>query len=243
MIPPELAPYLPEILTAIAALFVGWLFTHLAASGRIAAGREMLKAEERRSAEAEARLARAIAEVERGEQDARTFRSQLAELRSRLDSETKSASAGQAMLERAEARLENTFKALASDLLRPVADLREQVRALGEGQNELRRGMSSLASSPDRGRWAGTAQRPELPSHAPAPEPATAANLALDPGKSAKFLEPEFEDDFTFVPNPPASARSAAADLRSAVPVPPTRLRTLPESGFHVESGFMTEKG
>jgi hypothetical protein len=43
------------------------------------------------------------------------------------------------------------------------------------------------------------------------------ATLTLDPGKSAQLLEPDFEDDFTFVPNAPTSARSAAADLRSAL--------------------------
>ena len=51
MIPPELKPYLPEIITAVVGLFFGWLFTRLAASAKISAGNERLKAEERRSAD------------------------------------------------------------------------------------------------------------------------------------------------------------------------------------------------
>ena len=43
------------------------------------------------------------------------------------------------------------------------------------------------------------------------------AALTLDPEAADKLLAPDFADDFTFVPDPPASARSAAADLRSAL--------------------------
>jgi len=216
MIPPELAPYLPEILTAIVALFIGWLFTHLAASSKIAAGNERLKSEERRSAEIEARLAHTTAEAERNEQEAQTFRNQLTELRSRLESELKAAAEKQALLERAEAKLSDTFKVLSADALRisaeqflqlaktslsahteeakgdiekrqiaietlvkPVAEslgkfelrigeiekaregayaeLKEQVRALGEGQLGLQRETASLVKAlrqpTGRGQW------------------------------------------------------------------------------------------
>jgi len=214
--PPELAPYLPEILTALVALFVGWLFTHLAASSRIAAGNERLKAEERRSAEIEARLAQTAAEAGHNETEAQTFRNQLAELRARLEAELKAAAEKQALLERAEAKLSDTFKALSADALRvsseqflqlaktslatqteeakgeiekrktaienlvkPVADslgkfelrigeieklregayaeLKEQVRALGEGQLGLQRETASLVKAlrqpTGRGQW------------------------------------------------------------------------------------------
>jgi DNA recombination protein RmuC len=214
--PPELAHYLSEIATGIVALFVGWLFTRLAASGRISAGLERLKAEERRSAEIEARLAQTAAEAQRNEQDAQTFRNQLTELRSRLESELKAAAEKQALLERAEAKLSDTFKALSADALRvsseqflqlaksslatqteeargeiekrktaienfvkPVAEslgkfelrigeiekaregayaeLKEQVRALGEGQLGLQRETASLVKAlrqpTGRGQW------------------------------------------------------------------------------------------
>lgn len=216
MIPPELAPYLPEIITAVVALFVGWLFTHLAAAGRIAAGNERLKAEERRSAEIEARLAQTTAEAQRSEQEAQTIRNQFTELRSRLETELKAAAEKQALIERAEAKLADTFKALSADALRvsseqflqlaksslstqteeakgeiekrkiaieslvkPVAEslgkfearigdiekaregayaeLREQVRALGEGQLGLQRETASLVKAlrqpTGRGQW------------------------------------------------------------------------------------------
>lgn len=214
--PPELAPYLPEILTALVALFLGWLFTHLAASSKIAAGNERLKSEERRSAEIEARLAQTTAEADRSEIEAQTFRNQLGELRARLEAELKAAAEKQALLERAEAKLSDTFKALSADALRvsseqflqlaksslatqteeakgeiekrkvaienlvkPVADslgkfeirigeieklregayseLREQVRALGEGQLGLQRETATLVKAlrqpTGRGQW------------------------------------------------------------------------------------------
>ena len=89
--PPQLALYLPQIIAAVLGLFFGWLFTRLAASGKIAAAAERLKSEVRRAAEIEARLAQATSDAERNEQDAQTFRNQLTEIRSRLDTELKAA--------------------------------------------------------------------------------------------------------------------------------------------------------
>lgn len=214
--PPELAPYLPQIIATLAGLFFGWLFTRLAASGKIAAAAERLKSEERRAAEIEARLAQSSSESERNEQEAQTFRNQLTEIRSRLDSEIKAATEKQALLERAEIKLSDTFKALSADalrssseqflqlaksslatqteeakgeiekrkvaietLVRPVteslgkfelrigeieksregaySELREQVRALGEGQLGLQRETASLVKAlrqpTGRGQW------------------------------------------------------------------------------------------
>ena len=216
MIPPELKPYLPEIITAIVGLFFGWLFTKLSASAKIAAAAERLKSEERRAADIEARLAHSTAESERNEQDAQTFRNQLTEIRSRLDTELKAAAEKQALLERAESKLSDTFKALSADALKssseqflqlaksslatqteeakgeiekrkiaiqtmitPVteslgkfelrigeieksregaySELREQVRALGEGQLGLQRETASLVKAlrqpTGRGQW------------------------------------------------------------------------------------------
>ena len=215
-LPPEIAPYLPQIIAAIAGLFVGWLLTRLAASVKISAGNERLKAEERRSAEIEARLAQSASDAQRNEQDAQTFRNQLTEIRARLDSEIKAAAEKQALLERAEIKLSDTFKALSADALRssseqflqlaktslstqteeakgdiekrktaietlikPMAEslgkfdlrigeieksregayseLREQVRALGEGQLGLQRETASLVKAlrqpTGRGQW------------------------------------------------------------------------------------------
>lgn len=216
MIPPELAPYLPHFLSATGGLLVGWLFTRLSASGKIATGAERLKAEERRGLELEARLAHSAAESENNERDAQNYRNQLAELRIRLESELKAAEDKQELLKNAEAKLSNTFKALSADALRasseqflqlaksslsthteeakgeiekrktaieslvkPVADslgkfearigdiekaregayaeLKEQVRALGEGQLGLQRETASLVKAlrqpTGRGQW------------------------------------------------------------------------------------------
>lgn len=214
--PPELAPYLPFIATALVSLFVGWLFTHLAAGSAKSALTERLKSEERRNTETEARLAHAEAESQRIETQAQTYRNQLAEMTSRLEAERKAAEEKQALLERAETKLSDTFKALSADalkgaseqflhlakstlasqteeakgeiekrktaietLVKPVADslgkfelrigeieklregayseLKEQVRALGEGQLGLQKETASLVKAlrqpTGRGQW------------------------------------------------------------------------------------------
>jgi len=214
--PPELLPYLPLIIAAIISLFVGWLLTYLAAGGKKSALTERLKSEERRSAEAEARLANAEAESERNESSAQNFRNQLSEMTSRMEAERRAAEEKHALLDRAETKLADTFKALSADalkgaseqflhlakstlasqteeakgeiekrktaietLVKPVADslgkfelrigeieriregayseLKEQVRALGEGQLGLQRETASLVKAlrqpTGRGQW------------------------------------------------------------------------------------------
>jgi DNA recombination protein RmuC len=215
-LPPEILHYVPQLIAAGAGLFFGWLFTHLAASGKIAAAAERLKSEERRAIEFETRLAHSTADSGRIEQEAQTFRNQLTEIRARLDGEMKAAAEKQALLERAEIKLSDTFKALSADALRssseqflhlaktslstqteeakgeiekrkvaietlvkPMAEslgkfelrigeieksregayseLREQVRALGEGQLGLQRETASLVKAlrqpTGRGQW------------------------------------------------------------------------------------------
>lgn len=70
--PPELAQYLPQIISLLAGLFFGWLCTWLAGSGKMAAAAERLK-----SAEIEARLAHSTAKSARSEKESQTFRNQL----------------------------------------------------------------------------------------------------------------------------------------------------------------------
>ncbi|MFK7850439.1 MAG: DNA recombination protein RmuC [Akkermansiaceae bacterium] len=214
--PPELQPYLPLVFTAIAALFVGWLITYLAAGSAKASLTERLKAEERRAAEVAARLASTTAESERNEAEAQTYRAKLSEATSRLEAEQKASEEKQALLENAEKKLSDTFKALSADalkgaseqflhlakstlasqteeakgdiekrktaienLVKPVADslgkfqlhigeieklrqgayseLKEQVRALGEGQLGLQKETASLVKAlrqpTGRGQW------------------------------------------------------------------------------------------
>lgn len=119
---PEIQRLLPEILTALIAFGTGWLLTQLHATGKLAAAAERLKAEERRSAEIEARLAHTAAAAGHTEQEAQTFRNQLTEIRSRLEAEIKAASEKQALLERAELKLTDTFKALSADALKSSSE-------------------------------------------------------------------------------------------------------------------------
>ena len=215
-LPPEITPYLPQIVTALVGLFFGWLFTHLSSSSKLATVAERLKSEERRSTEIEAHLTASTTEANQYQQDAQNFRNELSEIRSRLNTELKAAQEKQALLERAETKLADTFKALSADALRssseqflqlaksslsaqseeakgdiekrkvaietlikPMADslgkfevrigeieksregayseLREQVRALGEGQLGLQRETASLVKAlrqpTGRGQW------------------------------------------------------------------------------------------
>jgi len=122
MIPPELSPYLPYILAAIVGLSVGWLVTKLVLSGKITAGVERLKAEERRAADLEARLVHATSDATRSEQEAQTFRNQITELRTRLDADLRAAAEKQVLLEHAESRLTDTFRALSADALRASSE-------------------------------------------------------------------------------------------------------------------------
>ena len=116
--PPELERLLPEIITAVIAFGLGWLLTKLAASGKLAAANERLKAEERRAADLAARLAQTTAAVGHTEQEAQTFRNQLTAIHARLEAEVRAAADKQALLDRAELKLADTFKALSADALR-----------------------------------------------------------------------------------------------------------------------------
>ncbi len=216
MIPPELTTHLTEIITTIVGIFLGWLITYLVAKGKLSSAAERLKSEERRAAEIEARLARTTSEAGHNEKEAQTYRNQLTEITARLDAETKAAKEKHALLERAETKLSDTFKALSADALRssseqflqlaksslstqveeargdiekrkvaietlvkPVADslgkfeqrigeiekaregayseLKEQVRALGQGQIGLQKETASLVKAlrqpTGRGQW------------------------------------------------------------------------------------------
>jgi DNA recombination protein RmuC len=214
--PPELQSNFPLIITGIIAFFTGCLIAYLAASSVKSSLAERLKAEERRTTELEARLASAIADSHENESEAQNYRTQLTEVSSRLDAERQAAQEKQALLERAEARLTDTFKALSTDalkgaseqflhlakstlasqteeakgeiekrktaietLVKPVAEslgkfelrigeiekiregayseLKEQVRALGEGQLGLQKETASLVKAlrqpTGRGQW------------------------------------------------------------------------------------------
>ncbi len=120
--PPELQAALPWILSALAGAFFAWLITLLAVSGRRARLEERIRSEERRLAELEARHVATAAESAEHEANSQSFCTQLAELRTRLEEETKSAAEKQALLDRAEQRLSDTFKALSADALKSSSE-------------------------------------------------------------------------------------------------------------------------
>lgn len=212
----ETATHLPAVLAALAGLVVAASITSLAMAGRIREARARLESEQRRAAEFQNELLTIRHTAESTRQENQTLRDQLTEIRTRLESETAAAREKQALLEKAEARLADTFRALSADalkssseqflqlakstltnqtqhstaelekrktaiesLVKPVADslgkfesrigdiekarqsayseLREQVRALGEGQLGLQRETQSLVKAlrqpTGRGQW------------------------------------------------------------------------------------------
>ncbi len=121
--PPELEPALPWILGALlTGLFLSWLITWLALSGRRARFEERQKADERQYAELAARHAAAVSEANQHEANAQALRTQFVELKTRLEDEVRSAAEKQALLDRAEHRLSDAFKALSADALRSSAE-------------------------------------------------------------------------------------------------------------------------
>lgn len=205
-----------EIAAATAGLLLGSLLAWLWFAAKTAALTERLKSQERRAIETEARLAQATAQAADHEREAQSYRVQLGEASARLEAESKAAAEKQQLLERAEQKLADTFKALSSDALKDAsaqflhlakaalgahteeargdiehrraaiehfvkpmtdalgqfqqrlgeiehqrtdayAELRAQVRALGEGQSGLRRETAALVTAlrqpSGRGQW------------------------------------------------------------------------------------------
>ncbi len=121
--PPELESALPWIAGAfLAGIFLSWLITWLALSGRRARFEERQKADERQFTDLAARHAAAVSEAHQHEANAQAMRTQLAELKTRLEDEARAAAEKQALLDRAEQRLSDTFKALSADALKSSSE-------------------------------------------------------------------------------------------------------------------------
>ena len=120
--PPEIQPYLPHIITALIALFVGWLFTHLNSNAKKSTLIERLSAEQRRTSEAEERLAKSEEESQLNEKSAQDFRNELSEITSRMEAERQAAAEKMAILANAETKLTDTFKALSTDALKGASE-------------------------------------------------------------------------------------------------------------------------
>jgi DNA recombination protein RmuC len=120
--PSEIVNFLPYAIIAIAGCLLGWFISHLMASRQIAAAHERLNAEQRRASELDSRLAQSIAESDEHEKQAQDFRNELSKIQTQLDAEIKSAQEKQALLERSEAKLSDTFKALSADALKTSSE-------------------------------------------------------------------------------------------------------------------------
>lgn len=114
----EITPYAIPAAAAVGGMLIAWLLTKSSASSKIAKTNERLKGEERKSADLEARLAQSQAEIGQLENESQTFRTKVAELEANLQFELKAAKEKQDLLERAEQKLSDTFKALSADALK-----------------------------------------------------------------------------------------------------------------------------
>jgi len=116
--PEQVEALLPWLIGGGIGLIVGWLPTLMLGGARRGRLEEQLKAEKRRGSEFEARLVRAEAGFEQEERTASKLRAQLAELAARREAELASAAEKQTLLEQADRRLADTFKALSADALK-----------------------------------------------------------------------------------------------------------------------------
>ena len=112
----------PWLIGVLGGILFGWMVSALIAGSRRGRIEEQLKAESRRGAELEARLMQATALAEEAERNADSLRLQATELKTRLEQELRSAAERQQLLERAEGRLSDTFKALSADALKSSSE-------------------------------------------------------------------------------------------------------------------------
>lgn len=108
----------PWVLVGLAGFLAGWLITFLIGSARRGRLEERLTAGERHATDLEARLAQTQAAADEEERQAETLRTQVTELKTRLEHEVRAAKEKQEVLEKAEKRLSDTFKGLSADALK-----------------------------------------------------------------------------------------------------------------------------
>lgn len=115
-------PFLPHIAVASGGLFLGWLITQLANKVRHAAADERFKAEERRAGELAVRLLEKEQTEQKNAAELTSLRTELAEHKTRLAEEIRNAAEKQALIEQAEARFSDAFKALSADALKNTSE-------------------------------------------------------------------------------------------------------------------------
>lgn len=112
----------PWLIGVLGGIIFGWMVSALIAGSKRGRVEEQLKAEARRSTELETRLMQTTALAEENERNADTLRNHATELKTRLEQELRSAAERQQLLENAETRLSNTFKALSADALKSTSE-------------------------------------------------------------------------------------------------------------------------
>ena len=203
--PLEVEAALPWIIGALVAGFLaGVLFAWLVASLRRTRLEERLKAAERQNTELAARHAEASSEASQHEANAQVLRTQLAEVRVRVEEAGRALAEKQDLLAQAEQRrtsLESLLKPVAETIGKFDARLGEMEKARGAAHAEMQGQLQILAA------LAG--QLGEL---------GYTLEQARDGALPAISAVPAFGDDFGFMPDDPQQqASSAASDLRSAL--------------------------
>ncbi|WP_035610294.1 hypothetical protein [Haloferula sp. BvORR071] len=202
--PLEVKDALSWIIGALVVGFLaGTLFAWLVASLRRTRLEERLKAAERQNTELAARHAEASSEAGQHEANAQALRTQLAELRVRVEEGSRSLSEKQELLTQAEQRrvsLETLLKPVAETIGKFDGRLGDMEKARGAAHAEMQAQLQILAA------LAG--QLGEL---------GYSLEQARDGALPAISAVSAFGEDFGFVPDPQQQASSAASDLRSAL--------------------------
>ncbi|MBT8044402.1 MAG: DNA recombination protein RmuC [Verrucomicrobiae bacterium] len=118
MISPEQLPFVTAIAGLIFGILIVWIILASKNKSRAALDAEKLRAEQQRSQEASQNLQALQARYEELHTSERALRQTQTELEVRLQEEKKAAAEKQALLEKAELRLTDTFKALSADTLK-----------------------------------------------------------------------------------------------------------------------------
>ena len=119
---PYPALILAAVASAAAAAAVAWFASRVSSTRRLTGLEEQIEGEKQRSNDLKARLDEASASFREAEKNAQILHAKLADLNARLEVEKRTAEEKQALLEKAELKLADTFRALSADALRASSE-------------------------------------------------------------------------------------------------------------------------
>ncbi|MBT8036572.1 MAG: DNA recombination protein RmuC [Verrucomicrobiae bacterium] len=122
MISPEQLPYVTALIGLVNGILIAWLILSARNKARASVDAEILRAEQQRGSLVTETLDAQQLRYDALQTSERDLRQKQTELEVRLQEEKKAAAEKQALLEKAEARLTDTFKALSAETLKSTQD-------------------------------------------------------------------------------------------------------------------------